>query len=447
MSESDRAGAPFKYTAFISYAHADQNVAAWLHKALEGYRIPKDLQGTAGRDGPIPKSLFPIFRDRDELSSSPDLSQAIQDGLKASAYLLVLCSPAAARSRWVNQEVIEFKKLGRADRIHALIVDGDPGATPDKGGCFPQALISKLSDDGALIADPTHEVLAADLRPDGDGKDEAKLKLIAGLLGIPFNSLRRREAAAARKRLLVTQAIAASMLLLAIAAGVGGWLTWRYSKESDERQVPGVRVEYHETTLDLTGWHETTPAQVAQHEKISSALSRDHYIIVKTQPQATNYVHTVGTSSGIPPDIVCTHCAVRERPQDAASRTPLEFKVEFDISALRLEEKTTVDYQVQYWNAFQTPDQWWTGVRISDQTDLVKFTILFPPSKHASAGTIQFYYHDNADHILDNPSNVTMAKDERGLVSSLTWTLASPSTDRSYRVRWDWKAAGANAGE
>ncbi len=231
MSESDRAGAPFKYTAFISYAHADQNVAAWLHKALEGYRVPKDLQGTAGRDGPIPRSLFPIFRDRDELSSSPDLSQAIQDGLKASAYLLVLCSPAAARSRWVNQEVIEFKKLGRADRIHALIVDGDPGAAADKGGCFPLALVSKLADDGTLTPDPSHEVLAADLRPEGDGEVEAKLKLIAGLLGIPFNSLRRREAAAARKRLLVTQAIAASILLLAIAAGVGGWLTLRYSKE------------------------------------------------------------------------------------------------------------------------------------------------------------------------------------------------------------------------
>ena len=444
MSESDRAGAPFKYTAFISYAHADQNVAAWLHKALEGYRIPKDLQGTAGRDGPIPRTLFPIFRDRDELSSSPDLSQAIQDGLKASAYLIVLCSPSAARSRWVNQEVIEFKKLGRADRIHALIVDGDPGAAPDKGGCFPPALVSKLTDVGTLTPDPSHEVLAADLRPEGDGKEEAKLKLIAGLLGIPFNSLRRREAAAARKRLLVTQAIAVSMLLLAIAAGVGGLLTWRYSKESDERQVPGVRVEYHETTLDLSDWHETTSAQIARREKISSALSHDRYTIVKTQPQATNYVHTVGTSSGIPPDIMCTHCLVRERPQDAASRTALEFRVEFDISALRLEEKTTVDYQTRYWNAFQTPDQWWTGVRVSDQTDLVKFTILFPPSKHASAKTIQFYYHDNADHILDNPSNVTMAKDERGLVSGLTWMLASPSTDRSYRVRWDWKAASAD---
>ena len=56
----------FRYTAFISYSHADQKAAAWLHKAIESYKIPKDLQGTPGRDGPIPKSLFPVFRDRDE---------------------------------------------------------------------------------------------------------------------------------------------------------------------------------------------------------------------------------------------------------------------------------------------------------------------------------------------------------------------------------------------
>ncbi len=77
----------------------------------------------------------------------------------------------------------------------------------------------------------------------------------------------------------------------------------------------------------------------------------------------------------------------------------------------------------------------------------MKFTIVFPPSKHASTKTIQFYYHDNADHILDNPSNVTMNTDNRGFVSSLTWMLASPSIDRSYRVRWDWNVTSAQTGE
>jgi MTH538 TIR-like domain (DUF1863) len=435
----------FRYTAFISYSHADQKVAAWLHKAIEGYKIPKDLQGTPGRDGPVPKSLFPVFRDRDELSSSPDLSKAIHDGLNASAYLIALCSPAAAKSRWVNQEIIEFIKLGRVDRIHALIVDGDPELSAEDGGSFPPALYCELDSGGDVVSDPSREVLAADLRPDGDGKEEAKLKLIAGLLGVPFNALRRREAAAARRRLLITQAIAAAMVLLAVAAGVGGWLSWHYSEVSDARQVPGVRVAYHETTLDLSGWHETEPDQIARGEKISSALSHDRYTIVKTQPQAVNYVHTVGTSSNVPPDIICTDCTIKARAPDAASRTTHEFLVEFDISKLPLEATTTIDYQTRYWNAFQTPDQLWTGVRVSEQTEMVKFSVVFPPSRHPPADAIQFYFHDNADHSIDRPAEVGFEKDGHSGVSRLTWMIANPSTDRSYRVRWGWNGPTVEA--
>jgi hypothetical protein len=446
LIDNEDKNANFKFRAFISYSHADQSVAAWLHKAIESYRIPKDVRGTPGRDGPIPKQLFPLFRDRDELSSSPDLSASIHEALQASAYLVVLCSPASAKSRWVNQEIIEFKKLGRAERIYALVVDGEPGGLVENGGCFPPALTSKLGPDGALIADPTHEVLAADIRPEGDGKDDAKLKLIAGLLGIPYNSLRRREVAAARRRLLITQGIAAAMAVLAVAAGVGGWLSYHFSVVSDERQVPGVRVEYHETTLDLTDWHATTPEQVVRREKISAALSHDRYTVVKTQPQAVNYVHTVGTSSGIPPDIMCTHCIVKPRAPDAASRTPNEFLVEFDISQLPLEDRTIIDYSTRYWNAFQTPDQWWTGLRVSVQTELAKFSIIFPPAKHPGEDSIQLYYHDNKDHNLDDLRDVTFEKDDSGRVSKLTWMISNPSTDRSFRVRWDWNKVAASNG-
>jgi MTH538 TIR-like domain (DUF1863) len=443
-ADSLEQGANFKFKAFISYSHADQSTAAWLHKAIETYSIPKELRGTAGRDGPIPKQLFPVFRDRDELSSCPDLSRSIHEALQVSAYLIVLCSPAAGRSKWVNQEIIEFKKLGRSDRIHALIVEGDPAAAIEDGGCFPPALRCKLGADGELIPDPTREVLAADLREEGDGKNDAKLKLIAGLLGIAFNALRRREVAAARRRLLVTQAVAAAMALLVVAAGVGAWLSWHYSEESDERQVPGLRVEYHETTLDLSGWRETTPAQMAHLVKVSSALSHDRYTIVKTQPQAVNYVHTVGTSSPITPDIMCTHCVVKRRAPDAASRTPNEFKVEFDISNLPLERETTIDYTTRYWNAFQTPDQWWTGLRVSDQTEMAKLSIIFPPLKHPPADSIRIYYHDQADHFLSELNDVTMEKDSSGRVANLTWMIANPSTDRSYRVRWNWNDLTSN---
>ena len=98
----------YRYWAFISYASKQTSLARTLHKRLETYRVPRDLVGRPGRDEPIPRKLFPIFRDRDELPLSSDLGSSIQDALRASRYLIVLCSRNAATSRWVNEEVRYF---------------------------------------------------------------------------------------------------------------------------------------------------------------------------------------------------------------------------------------------------------------------------------------------------------------------------------------------------
>src|SRR5215467_649728 len=55
-------------SAFLSYAHADTAWAKWLHAALEGFRIDKDLVGGDTPLGPAPKTLRPIFRDREDFS-------------------------------------------------------------------------------------------------------------------------------------------------------------------------------------------------------------------------------------------------------------------------------------------------------------------------------------------------------------------------------------------
>ena len=231
----------FKYRAFISYSHRDERCASWLHKSIEGYRVPKPLIGQPARNGAIPDKIFPIFRDRDELASSPDLSASLRLALEQSAHLLVLCSPAAATSRWVNQEILEFKRLGRADRILALIVEGEPNASDPALECFPPALKYIVDADGQL-SEQRAEPIAADLRPQGDGKDNAKLKLIAGLLGVSFNDLRHRELIAARRRIRIYQGIAAAMLLLAVLATVGGWMAWRYAKQSEARLGQAVDI-------------------------------------------------------------------------------------------------------------------------------------------------------------------------------------------------------------
>ena len=62
-------------------------------------------------------TLRPIFLDRAELPTSSDLAASVREALASSRYLIVICSPAAAKSRWVNEEIRYFKSLGGADRV------------------------------------------------------------------------------------------------------------------------------------------------------------------------------------------------------------------------------------------------------------------------------------------------------------------------------------------
>ena len=175
----------FRFKAFISYSHRDRAWSAWLQRALEAYRIPKRLVGSKSEFGPVPRRLTPVFRDREDLPSASDLSGKVKEALEASEALIVVCSPASAGSKWVNEEIRYFRSLGREDRIFALIVDGDP--QPDDPGqqCFPSALTTGL--DGTSC-----EPLAADSRKWADGKLLAKLKIVSGILGIRLDELRQR---------------------------------------------------------------------------------------------------------------------------------------------------------------------------------------------------------------------------------------------------------------
>lgn len=213
------------YRAFLSYSHHDKNWADWLHKALEAFRVPSALVGRETNAGRTPARLTPVFRDRDELPASDDLGGRITEALSRSSNLIVLCSPAAARSRWTNQEILTFKRVRPAGCIFAVIVAGEPFAIEMPGRaeeeCFPPALRHKLAADGSL-SEERAEPIAADLREGGDGKRMALLKLVAGMLGIGLDALARREAQRRQKRLaLITGASLAGMVMtsgLAIVA-------------------------------------------------------------------------------------------------------------------------------------------------------------------------------------------------------------------------------------
>ena len=218
---------PFKYRAFISYSHADEKWARWLHRGLETYRLPRRMVGQATEFGPVPEKFAPVFRDRDELASATDLGATLTAALEQSACQIVICSPTAAKSRWVNEEILAFKRLGRSRRIFALIVAGEPGASakPDLAEleCFPPALIHEIGADGQLTA-VRSEPIAADARPQKDRKTDALLKLIAGMLGIGLDDLKQREARRRQRRLFAIATASVVGMLVASALATAAWL-------------------------------------------------------------------------------------------------------------------------------------------------------------------------------------------------------------------------------
>jgi YD repeat-containing protein len=217
----------YRYSAFISYRHVsrDRKWARWLIEKLETFRTPSALvrQGAPARIGRL-------FRDDDEIPASSDLSQQIEDALRASRFLIVICSPDTPQSKWVSREIEFFRSIGRGDHILALLVEGEPHKS------FPPELLRvarerTLADGTTAMEWSDAEPIAADVRPRDDERRStterrAFLRIAAGLLGLRYDDLAQREQQRRVRRQRLQGAVAA---VLAIAAGVGAYEYWDYN--------------------------------------------------------------------------------------------------------------------------------------------------------------------------------------------------------------------------
>jgi tetratricopeptide (TPR) repeat protein len=220
----------FKYRAFISYSHADTTWAKWLQRALESFRIDKDLVGRETAAGAVPKTLRPIFRDRDDFTAGHTLSEQTLSALDASHVLIVICSPASAKSHYVTEEIRLFKSRHPERPVIPLIVNGKPGDPEHE--CFPQALRFKLDHDGRVTDEP-NEVLAADARDEGDGKNLAIAKVVAGLLNVSSDDVFRRAERERRRRGRMRNGIVVVLALLVVVAGGSAAYAWQQLKTNE----------------------------------------------------------------------------------------------------------------------------------------------------------------------------------------------------------------------
>jgi WD40 repeat protein len=324
LPESTKANSSRDYAVFLSYRHSDNKEqgrqwATWLHQALEGYEIPVDLIGTKNNKGDaILASLYPVFRDEEELPADADLTRNIQQALERSGLLVVICSPRAAESRFVAEEIRYFKELGKSDRILALMIDGEPNVSDDVGKqksgipmnaeCLPEPLRYGVAmENGAIDWSRRTEPIAADARPGGQPEqgwttaaayreallkkgrmderevaqkvreyDErlelAKLKVIAGALGVPLGILTARDKAMqlqkAKQRARALRRWLAAVAILGLLAVAGGVYAWRQKQTAQAAQ--SVAEE------------EKSRAQLAQ-EQAEKEKSRAEEALLKTR--------------------------------------------------------------------------------------------------------------------------------------------------------------------
>ncbi|MEA3078862.1 MAG: hypothetical protein QOF05_270 [Sphingomonadales bacterium] len=193
-----------RYYAFLSYSHRDKELADWLHRELEKFRVPHALAGKLTANGVVPRRLTPIFRDEQDLSAGGDLAEEIKAALAASQFLVVLCSPTAATSRWTNAEIESFKRTRPEGCVLAAVAAGEPFASDIPGReeeeCFPPALRYKYDRRGHQTTKRA-EPLAADFRAAGEGQRMAFLKLVAGMLGVGLDELVQRDQTRRHRRM------------------------------------------------------------------------------------------------------------------------------------------------------------------------------------------------------------------------------------------------------
>jgi hypothetical protein len=247
--EGKRIDSDFRYDAFVTgdYSNPDEGIAEHLRRDLEKYRAPRSLwrRGAPGR-------LNGVFLDREGVPSSSELGGDIARALQQFRFLIVVCSPRTPGSERVAKQIEAFRESGRADKILALLIEGEPEAS------FP----SLLREERRLTVEvggerrewlDIIEPLAADIRAPSLSQSlrllrTEKLRLIAPIIGCSFDDLKRRH----RERLVrYWGAIAAIAIVASSLFGTVSFIQWRNAVEQ-ERIAAEQKRQAEEAHVNLT---------------------------------------------------------------------------------------------------------------------------------------------------------------------------------------------------
>lgn len=207
----------YKYFAFISYSSHDYKWGKRIQNKLEHYRMPTTL---CSKYGWKRQPMRPVFFAPTDIQPG-GLSEELQERLKASRNLIVVCSPHSAQSEWVGKEIAYFHKLGRTQQIQFFIVDGIPHSGNQKTECFNP--IIKTLELPEILGANIHERI---YRLSWLNQERAYVQLITKLLGVEFDNIWQRH-----RRLLIRQVV--TWIIGVIAILISLIIVWHSNQPVD----------------------------------------------------------------------------------------------------------------------------------------------------------------------------------------------------------------------
>ena len=229
------------YSAFISYKHApaDSAVALEIQKRLERYHVPAAIRKKTGKD-----KIGRIFRDKEELTITSDLSDDIRKALEDADFLIVICSSSTKLSTWVPREIKYFLEHHSKKRVLTVLVDGEPkDVIPEQ---LLTDIVTRTTSEGETFEEKVIiEPLYGDFRA---GIKEARrteiTRLAAALLGCNYDELVMRERQYKLRRNLAIGFPVACATVIAIA-----YLVW--SNQVITRNYRLAQENYQEAQANL----------------------------------------------------------------------------------------------------------------------------------------------------------------------------------------------------
>ncbi|CAN5813189.1 hypothetical protein BH23ACT4_BH23ACT4_04220 [soil metagenome] len=242
MDTAERAVATGVYDGFISYSHAaDGMLAPRLQAGLQRFAKPW-----------WKRRAVRVFRDESSLSANPHLWSSITGALDSSAWFVLLLSPDAAASPWVNQEIEYWKTHREPSRILPVLTDGTFDWTDDdvSGSAVPESLRGVFSEEPRWV----------DLR---FARDEEQLDLknprfsaavadiASALRGIPKDELESEEVKQHRRTIRTAWAAGALLVVLGIAAAVAAVQATRSANEAQGNALLAAARNVSRSDMDL----------------------------------------------------------------------------------------------------------------------------------------------------------------------------------------------------